>query len=63
LDHVEGAFKLRAFSSQGDLEIGIPLRLYKLQTPSLHMTNFIEMHHHDRSPADGEGAREAPPCT
>jgi len=25
LDHVEGAFQLRAFSSQGDLEIGIPL--------------------------------------
>jgi hypothetical protein len=25
LDHVDGAFKLRAFSSQGDLEIAIPL--------------------------------------
>jgi hypothetical protein len=25
LDHIEGAFELRAFSSQGDLEIGIPL--------------------------------------
>ena len=25
LDHVEGAFQLRAFCSQGDLEIGIPL--------------------------------------
>jgi len=25
LDHVEGAFQLRAFILQGDLEIGIPL--------------------------------------
>ena len=34
LDHVEGPFQLRAFSSQGGLKIGVPLaNVWLLKTP------------------------------